>query len=81
MQIWVLNRLSTFGEKISQIERNKTSLKMDNQILENQIAQYSALQKIKVQATNLGFQSSKNIEYWQADGLAMNQPKADSLAR
>ncbi len=81
MQIWVLNRLSTFGEKISQIERNKTSLKMENQILENQIAQYSALQKIKVQASNLGFQTSKNIEYWQADGLAMNQTKVDSLAR
>lgn len=71
MQIWVLNRLSTFGERINQIERNKTALKMENQILENQIAQYSALQKIKVQAANLGFKSINQIEYWKSDGLAL----------
>ena len=63
LQIWVSNRLTTFGQEINQIERLRSQLVLENQLLENEIAERSSLKLMKVYATNLGFVSARNIEY------------------
>lgn len=65
LQIWVINRMSTFGEQITRIEMLKGDLKMENQLLENSIAEKSTLAKLKLYANHLGFDAVKNIQYIQ----------------
>ena len=63
IEIWVVNRLSTFGEQILQLERTKASLQLENKILKNQISEKGALKEVRKKAEDLGFEVSKNIEY------------------
>jgi len=63
LQIWVTNRLSTSGERISYIERLKSELMLENQLLENQIAIQSSLMMVRKYAGNLGFIPSREVEY------------------
>ncbi len=35
LEIWSVNRLATYGVQISELERSKDRLKLENQILEN----------------------------------------------
>ena len=60
LQIWTMNRLAVLGEKITQIEKSKAALVMENQMLENQVASKASLQYIKKVADNLGFNSETN---------------------
>lgn len=73
LQIWVMNRLATLGEEITKIEVAKQALKMENLILENQVAKTGALLNIKPLVSNLGFTSSAKVEYIQPSGLAANR--------
>lgn len=61
-EIWVANRLSTFGEKISGLEGTKYSLQLENNYLENQIAQKKSLSLNEKKSQNLGFTKIKNIQ-------------------
>jgi hypothetical protein len=72
LQIWVMNRMATFGEQLTGIEQTKSELTMENQILENQIAQASSLQTIKFYASNLGFRSISKVTYVHTPDLASN---------
>ena len=63
LEIWVVNRLSTFGHKIQDIKDSQASLELENQILESQIAKQASLLAIESKASALGFDSLKNIEY------------------
>lgn len=63
LQIWVVNRMSTFGEQITRIEFLKSDLKMENQLMENMIAQNASLEKIKIYAKNLGLTNVKKVVY------------------
>jgi hypothetical protein len=45
-QIWVANRLSVYGEKINKLEQTRMQLVLDNQVLENQIAQAASLDDV-----------------------------------
>lgn len=60
LQIWAMNRLAVLGEKITQIEENKATLVMENQLLENRVASKASLQYIQKVADNLGFNSGTN---------------------
>lgn len=62
LQIWVMNRLSNLGAMSIEIDQSKATLALENQILENQIADKSALQKLKPLADNLGFTNQFKIE-------------------
>ena len=62
-EIWVLNRLSTFGEQIVKIEISSGELKKENQLLENQVAEMTSLLVIEAKARMLGLSKSKRYEY------------------
>lgn len=61
-EIWMVNRLSLYGEQISRIEKTSSELQMENQILKNTIDEYSSLFEIGKRAKLLGFEAVKNIE-------------------
>jgi hypothetical protein len=63
LEIWSLNRLSNFGEQISNLERTKRQLTLDNQLLQDRISQKASLQKIEKVAKLAGFTDPKSIQY------------------
>ncbi len=72
LEIWSINRLATYGEQINKLDRIKASLKVENQVLANQIAQKSSLSSIEKYTIYLGFEKAKNIEVVKDSGLALN---------
>lgn len=75
LEIWVVNRLSTYGEQLSKLKDAKSSLLIENQVLENQIAQETSLYYVEQNSKNLGFAKIKNIEYLKDYGLALVNPE------
>lgn len=75
VEIWVANRLSTFGEKINGLEATKYSLELENDYLKNQIAQKKSLNLNQIKSLNLGFGKIKNIEYIKNQPIALNPNK------
>ncbi|MBI4040022.1 hypothetical protein HY389_01560 [Candidatus Daviesbacteria bacterium] len=63
LEIWMINRLSTYGEKINKIKQAQASLELENQVLENQIAQSASLLNIQEKANQLGFTQASRVEY------------------
>lgn len=62
-QIWTSNRVSAFGEKYDKLSNLEKGLRMENQILENRIAELSSLKTIASKSANLGLSSEINIQY------------------
>lgn len=73
LEIWAVNRLATFGDQISKTNEAKNALKLENQLLENQIAQQSSLLQAANTAQALGFENIKNIQYINSKNLALNR--------
>lgn len=63
LEIWLVNRLSTYGEEIQKIAKAIEVLKLENQVLKNQIDSRSSLKEIEVEAKKLGFQAVINTKY------------------
>lgn len=62
-EIWASNTMASFGgrlEKLSALEKN---LKMENRILENEIAKRSSLSIIASKSAELGFSRGTSIQY------------------
>lgn len=72
IEIWAVNRLSTFGEKLSLIEQQKQELTLENQTLENEIAKRSSLSEVQKYATAFGFEDKSKVSYLPNEGLALN---------
>lgn len=72
LEIWSVNRLATYGVQISELERSKDRLKLENQILENKIAEKSSLLIIEAMAKKYGYSKAQNVEYLKLSGLALN---------
>lgn len=64
-QIWVVNNLSVYGDKLAELERKKAKLELENQLLKNEIATYGAISKVEEQAKSVGFEAIKQVEYIQ----------------
>lgn len=75
IEIWVTNRLSTFGEKINGLEGTKYSLVLENDYIKNQIAQKKSLNLNEKKSASLGFGKIKNIQYIKAEPIALNPNK------
>lgn len=73
LEVWLMNRLSTYGNKIQELEVAKSNLKLENQVLENEIAQKASLNLIDQKAAGLGFNNIKNIEYIKPLNIASIQ--------
>lgn len=72
VEIWVMNRLSTYGEQIAKLEYASSTIKTENRLLENKIAEKSSLKEIYEKSTALGFNSTRKIQYLQPSGVAFN---------
>lgn len=70
LEIWAVNRLSTFGVQISELERNAENLRLENQLLENEIAQKSSLNEQQKDSQKLGYVRVRNIEFIKELNLA-----------
>ncbi len=75
LEIWVSNRLSTFGEKINSLESTKYSLQLENNYIKNQIAQKKSLTLNEKKSKNLGFAKIKNIQFIKPEPIALNSNK------
>lgn len=63
IEIWASNTVVAFGEKLDKLTEAEKNLKLENQILENEIAQNSSLANIASKAATLGFSSAQSIQY------------------
>lgn len=63
VEIWVVSRTSTYGDKIYQLKQAQASIELENQVLSNTIAKTSSMVLLEKKATNLGFNTIGKIEY------------------
>lgn len=73
-EIWIVNRLSTYGDKIYQLKKAQSDLELQNQVLANSIAKASSLSGLEQKSTLLGFKTinTNQIEYIKfSDTLAL----------
>ena len=62
-EIWVNNTLATFGAKYENISNLQKTLKLENQVLENEIAKQISMISIATESASFGFTKSKDIQY------------------
>lgn len=62
-EIWVNNTLASFGSKYENISKLQQTLKLENQVLENQLAKQISLVNIATESATLGFSKPKQIQY------------------
>lgn len=70
LEIWVVNSLSTYGNRLAEIKKSEQELIMENQILENQVASYGSLRNIEDESRALGFSASLKFDYIKPAALA-----------
>lgn len=63
LEIWIVTRLSTAGDKISSLKKIQAELSSENETIANQIADKSSLISLEEKATSLGFGPLDKIEY------------------
>ena len=63
IEIWVSNEAVAFGEKFEKLSILEKGLKMENQILENEIATTSAFLNVATASASLGFSIPKTVQY------------------
>lgn len=63
VQIWVSNTVVSYGEKFENLSYLEKTLKMENQLLENEIASKASLTNIATESAELGFRKLDSIQY------------------
>ena len=63
VEIWASNTAIAYGEKYEKLSSLEKNLKMQNQILENDIATSSSLKMIATKSAQLGFSNHQSIQY------------------
>ena len=63
IEIWVTNIGAAYGEKFEKLTAAENNLLLENQILENQIAQGASLNNIASKSASLGFSTTASIQY------------------
>ncbi|MDP3973649.1 MAG: hypothetical protein Q8P92_02325 [Candidatus Daviesbacteria bacterium] len=63
VEIWVNNTLLIYGEKFDNLSNIEKNLKLENQILENQIARETSLEKLSSKSAELGFTQAQDVKY------------------
>lgn len=62
-EIWASNNVITYGEKYEKLFTLEKNLRMENQIIENEIAKNSSLGVIASKSAELGFSAGQSIQY------------------
>lgn len=73
LEIWLVNRLATYGMEISKMQYSAEGLKRENQVLKNQIDEQASLTVNYQKAAELGFESIKNVYYLKSQDIALNK--------
>ena len=63
VEIWVSNTVIGYGEKFGKLSSLEKRLRLENQILENLIAENSSLVSIASKSAQLGFIDGQSIQY------------------
>lgn len=63
VEIWASNTIVTYGDKLEKLTALQRSLRMQNQILENEIAKLASLAHIASESAILGFSKDFNVQY------------------
>ncbi|MBI2599940.1 hypothetical protein HYW43_03405 [Candidatus Daviesbacteria bacterium] len=63
IEIWVNNTMIAYGERFEKLTTAEKNLRMENQILENEIAKRSSYINIASESAELGFSSGQSILY------------------
>lgn len=63
IEIWVNNTMIAYGERFAKLTTAEKNLRMENQILENEIARKSSFINIASESSRLGFSSGQSILY------------------
>ena len=61
--IWTSNNVVAFGEKFDRLTALEKNLRMENQILENEISKEASLANIASESAALGFSQTVSIQY------------------
>lgn len=70
LEILLVNRLSSFGQRMHQLTIAQTNLELDNQLLQNQLSLKTSLNYLSLKSEQLGFISSKDVQYLQIPSVA-----------
>lgn len=70
LEVVAVNRLSSVGSQINQLEAEQAEIALQNQIIENQIAVSASLVGAQDQVKALGFGDINNPLYIQAQAIA-----------
>ena len=63
LEIWVSHATVSLGQRFREIEDLHANLALENQLLENEIASFSAISRTASIASEAGFIRPKNIQY------------------
>lgn len=63
VEIWASNTVVAYGEKYEKLFAMERNLRIENQILENEIAKNASLNMISSKSADLGFYSNQSIQY------------------
>lgn len=63
LQIWANNTLVTYGAKFDNIGQLEQNLELENQLLENKVAELSSLESIATSSSALGLAPTKDVQY------------------
>lgn len=70
LEIWLVNRLSSFGQRMHQLMLTQATLELENQLLENQLALKTSLNYLSLKSEQLGFVSNKDVQYLKPPSVA-----------
>ena len=70
LEIWAMSRLSTYGNKIQELQNAQVILELQNQLLENTVAETASLVEVDKKAEMLGFGTVKSFEYLRPSSIA-----------
>lgn len=62
-EIWVVHALSIYGSKAKKIENLHEKIKLENEILQNEILYHSSLNKIATTSSFYGLNEPKKVQY------------------
>lgn len=63
IKIWAGNSVIGYGAKYEKLAALEKNLRMENQILENEIAKHSSLGTVASKSAELGFSTTQSIQY------------------
>lgn len=67
IKIWINNVMVEYGRELEKVTVSQKSLRVENQILQNEVYTLSTLSKISTRSSELGFSSPQHLQYIRAD--------------